>query len=235
MIAIAKNLDKIRDRICLAAKKCGRDPKSIELVAVSKTRTVAEIKAAYDHGQIFFGENYVQELLQKAKSLENLDIEWHFIGHLQRNKVKVVAPFIKHIDSVDSFRLAEEINRRVPKAINCMIEVNIGNESSKSGIPEPEVPDLLTALNSMEKLNIVGLMTIPPFENEPESSRHYFRNLRELMNKLNSANIYRSKLTELSMGMTTDLEVAIEEGSTMVRVGTGIFGDRRVGVVSRIS
>lgn len=223
---ISQNLAGIRERIRGASESCKRDPAGIRLIAVSKTVSFGMVKEAHAAGQRAFGENYVQELVKKADILANLDIDWHFIGHLQRNKVKYVIPIVKSIHSLDSIRLAEEIEKRAPQPLNCLIEVNLAGEGTKTGIDPAGLPGLIQAVKGMSKINLTGLMTIPPYDADPENSRPYFIKLRELMNKINDEKLYARPLAELSMGMTFDLEIAIEEGSTFVRVGTGIFGAR---------
>lgn len=229
MSQIKVNLEEIRRRINAAVKRCGRDPGEVKLIAVGKTKPVELIREAYEAGQKVFGENYVQELKQKAEALAEGDVEWHFIGHLQRNKVKYVVPIIKCIHSLDSIRLVEEIEKRADRKIDCLIEVNLGDEESKTGIEKENVYKLIEALKSMKFLNLKGLMTIPPYDPHPEKSRPYFKQLAKLMVEINNKKVYPFKLTELSMGMTEDFEIAIEEGATMVRVGTAIFGERKLG------
>lgn len=221
---ITEKLNAVKRTISETEERCGR--KGIKLLAVSKNKTAFAIKAAYEAGQKVFAENYVQEFRQKAEELSGLGIEWHFIGHLQRNKVKYIASIVKCIHSLDSIKLAEEIEKRAESTIDCLIEVNLAGEASKTGISPGETKGLIKAVSSMKKINLTGLMTMPPYDPNPEKSRPYFIKLRGLMNDINNSSIYPRKLTELSMGMTGDLEVAIEEGATIVRVGTGIFGER---------
>lgn len=226
MSNIAKNIEAVRKRIMLAASKCGRSPDDVHLLAISKIKPATAVKEAFNAGQKLFGENYVQELKEKHEKLSDLDIEWHFTGHLQRNKVKYVVPFVKAIHSLDSIKLATEINRRAERQIDCFIEVNVAEEASKTGTSAEKIYELVTAISKMTKLNLVGLMTMPPYDQNPEESRPYFSRLRHALDDINKKGIYPKKLTELSMGMTGDMEVAIEEGSTYVRVGTAIFGGR---------
>ena len=265
-MTIAKNLAKVRAQIEVAAKRCGRNPNSIKLISVSKTKTTAEIMEAINASQLAFGENYAQELRDKnseitkhyALNTKHCSIEWHFIGHLQRNKIKYVLPVASWIHTIDSAELLDEINRKLhvilneakdlphiisrdsspptavqsdQQVINCLIEVNIAGESSKSGINPEKVFDLVKVFSAIEPSNhrtiaLKGLMCMPPPSDNPETSRPYFKKLKSLLDEINSRNIYPEKLTELSMGMTQDFEVAIEEGSTMLRIGTAIFGSR---------
>jgi pyridoxal phosphate enzyme (YggS family) len=234
MGTIAENLKMVRGRIDAAAKRAGRDPSSIQLVAVSKTKTAEEIIEAYKAGQRRFGENYAQELREKHEHLTTgpgsrvpgPDIEWHFIGHLQKNKAKIVAPIASWIESIDSMELAEALDKRAGRQINCLIEVNLGGEESKTGIEPDRVESLARGMNDFKNLSLKGLMIIPPFSPAPEDSRPYFVKLRELLAYLNEKKTSREPLTELSMGMSHDFEAAIEEGATIVRVGTAIFGER---------
>ncbi|HPM41133.1 MAG TPA: YggS family pyridoxal phosphate-dependent enzyme [bacterium] len=226
MSKIRQNLESVRKRIASSAAACRRDPSSVKLVAVSKTQTAEAIREAFEAGQRVFGENYAQELRDKAASLSNLEIEWHYIGHLQRNKAKYVAPVAACVESVDSLELAEAMSRRAGRRIGCLIEVNIGAEKTKSGVEPSSVEELARGIASLPNLELRGLMVIPPFEPDGEKSRPYFRNLRELLAKTNEA-LAPIRMTDLSMGMSHDFEVAIEEGATIVRVGTAIFGERQ--------
>lgn len=224
---ISENFKKIRDKIEERSAKLGRDPSKIKLVAISKGKTAEDVLEAYETGQRVFGENYAQELQEKYNLLrENVGIEWHFTGHLQKNKAKVVAPIISCIETIDSIELAKAMEKRATKPIKALIEVNIGGEGSKSGVKPEDLKILVKKMTSLEKLRLKGLMIIPPYSDNPEDSRPYFKKLRELLGELNSEKIYTEKLTELSMGMSHDFEIAIEEGATIVRVGTAIFGER---------
>ena len=223
---IADNFKQIHERIKGAAENGRRRTNNIRLVAVSKRKPVSMVKEAYDAEQRIFGENYVQEMVSKADELSDLDIEWHFIGHLQTNKVKYIVPFVDCIHSIDSIRLAEEVDKRLDRKIECFIEVNLAGEASKTGVSRDDLFELVKAIDGMPNLKLLGLMTMPPFDEDPEKSRPYFKGLRNLLVEINNSGISENKLTELSMGMTEDLEIAIEEGSTMVRVGTAIFGER---------
>ncbi len=223
---VADNLGAVRRRVEAAVTAAGRGPESVTLLAVSKKKPAEMIREAFDAGQRAFGENYAQEFRDKAEALSDLDIEWHFIGHLQRNKVKYVVPYVSCIHSIDSLKLAEEVNKRAPGPIDCFIELDIAGEATKTGMDRGELESLVQAIAEMPNLNLRGLMTMPPYDIEPETARPYFVTLRETLNGLNEKSLYPEKLTGLSMGMTGDLEVAIKEGSTIVRVGTAIFGER---------
>lgn len=224
---IQKNIDEIYRRIELAARKAGRKSSEIKLIAVSKKKNSSDIRAAFVAGQKIFAENYAQEFRDKTDELKDLDIEWHFIGHLQKNKVKYIVPKVSCIHSVDSIKIAEEIDKRADRIISCLIEVNLAGEKSKTGTDEENLYDLISHINSMKNLKLIGLMTIPPFSEDPEMSRPYFIRLKNILQKVNNSRVYSSPLKELSMGMTGDLEVAVEEGATIVRIGTGIFGERK--------
>ncbi len=227
MTDIAKNLSEVKTRIADAATRAGRDPGEVILVAVSKVHPASVIREAYAAGQRHFGENYAQELRDKAAELSDLDgLRWHFIGHLQRNKVKYVAPNAAVMETVDSLRLIDELAKQAARhgrTIGCLVQVNVGGEEQKSGCDPDETADLLEAVERADGLTLDGLMTIPPWDLEAEETRKYFRALRELRDKLGGP----ARLPHLSMGMSHDFEEAIEEGATFVRVGTAIFGQRR--------
>ena len=201
-------------------------PPNVKIIAVSKGQPAEKIKETLQCGQTLFGESYAQELEEKALQLKDEKIEWHFIGHLQRNKINKALPYMSFLHSIDSVSLAESLEKRLSKPLPCCIEVNLGDESSKTGIAPESVPTLVQHLFRFPKILLVGLMTIPPASENPEDSRHCFRRLRLLRDRLNQARILPKPLTELSMGMTHDYKVALEEGATMIRVGTGIFGER---------
>lgn len=229
---VANNVNAIRDRITRAAARVGRDPGSITLMAVTKTVEPERIKQAYTAGLRLFGENRVQEFEGKSAALTELkDAEWHLIGHLQSNKAKKAAELFRAVDSVDSLRLAEKLNQSAAEAskkVKVLIEIKVGQEESKAGIPldSPELENLLHAAPRLEHLQIRGLMTVPPFTDDPEGARPYFRLLRDLRDKISARRLSGVELDLLSMGMSHDFEVAVEEGSTCVRVGTAIFGAR---------
>lgn len=227
-MSIAENLKEVQRDINEVCKKCGRDPSEVTLIAVSKTKPLEDLKEAYDAGARDFGENKVQELIAKMPNLPS-DIRWHMIGHLQRNKVKYIAGEVELIHSVDSFRLAEEINiqaKRKKIIIPALIEINIGDEESKFGVRPDEAKELCKEISELDSIHIEGLMTVAPAADDPEEVRRYFRKMHELFLDIKSENIDNVEMKILSMGMTNDYKVAIEEGSTMVRVGTGIFGAR---------
>jgi PLP dependent protein len=222
-MTIAENLAAVRARIDAAAKRAGRDPAAITLVAVSKTKPSSDVAEAFAAGQFVFGENYAQELVDKSEALAHLGIEWHFIGRLQTNKAKYVARIAKMVHAVDSEKLAIELGKRVPegRVLDVLIEVNVGGEQSKGGVSPATLPSLIATFGTIPALRLRGLMSIPP-HSENSDARKYHRTLRELRDAHGGA----THLPVLSMGMTDDLEVAIEEGATMVRVGTAIFGAR---------
>ncbi|MFP4193714.1 MAG: YggS family pyridoxal phosphate-dependent enzyme [Desulfobacterales bacterium] len=229
MNTIAENIRRIQKRIDNAALSCGRNPEGVKLVAVTKTVEPERIGNAVDAGLNCFGENYIQEARQKAEALADFDISWHFIGHLQSNKAKYAVPIFDLIHSVDSFKLASEIDRQAEKhgrIQNILIQVNLGQEQSKSGITEKEAVGLARQISELENLSIRGLMTMPPFFDQPEKARPFFRKLALLRDKISGENIPGVEPKELSMGMTGDFEVAIEEGATLVRIGTALFGER---------
>jgi pyridoxal phosphate enzyme (YggS family) len=218
---IAGRLAGVRERIARAAVRAGRDPSAITLVAVSKTRPAEDVVAAAAAGQRLFGENYAQELRDKAQALATADVAWHFIGALQRNKVKHVVGRAALIHTVDDAELAREIDRRAVALglrQDVLIEVNVAAEAQKHGVAPAGLAELVAMIRGLPHLALLGLMTVPPIAEDPAASQPHFRALREL------AAVHG--LTELSMGMTHDLEVAVEEGATLVRVGTAIFGSR---------
>jgi pyridoxal phosphate enzyme (YggS family) len=216
---------RVRDRIAATAARVGRDPSSITLVAVSKTMPVEVIREGLAAGITILGENRVQEARDKIASLPGR-ATWHLVGHLQTNKAKLAVQLFEMVHSLDSLKLAEALDRHGQEAgnvVRCLVEVNLGGEESKSGTTEEGVRSLLEAAGRLTHLKIEGLMTIPPFLADPEQVRPYFRRLRNLRDKLAGEGFH---LADLSMGMTHDFEVAIEEGATMVRIGTAIFGAR---------
>jgi pyridoxal phosphate enzyme (YggS family) len=231
-MSITDNLSRIHERIATAARRGQRRPEDISLMAVSKTVSPERIRAAYDAGLRMFGENRVQEFAGKVEALRDLrDAQWHLIGHLQTNKAAKAAELFSSIDSVDSLRLAEKLNASAQqhgRKLGALIEINVGGEAAKSGVsPEsPELEELLGAAPRLEHLEFHGLMTIPPFTDDPQQARPYFRKLRELRDQIAARNLPSARMNVLSMGMSHDFEVAIEEGSTCVRVGTAIFGER---------
>jgi PLP dependent protein len=232
-MTIASNLASIRERISAAARRAGRNVGDIVLMAVSKTQPAERIREAYEAGQRLFGENRVQEFAAKAGALQDLqDAQWHMIGHLQTNKAARTAELFSAVDSVDSLKLAEKLDataRQLGRKLDVLIEINVGGESAKSGVAPDSaaLEELLLAAPRLEALAFRGLMTVPPFTDDPEDARPYFRELRELRDAIAARKLRSVAMEQLSMGMSHDFEVAIEEGSTCVRVGTAIFGERR--------
>jgi len=231
-MSVADNLARIHDRIAAAAHRGGRSPSEVALMAVSKTFPPEQIREAYQGGQRLFGENRVQELAGKAGSLADLPgIDWHMIGHLQTNKANKAAEIFHAVDSVDSVKLAEKLNataQQLDRKLTVLIEVNVGGESAKSGLAPNarELEELLLSAPRMGSLEFRGLMTIPPFTDDPDGARPYFRKLHELRDAIAKRKLPGLSFDVLSMGMSHDFEIAIEEGSTCVRVGTAIFGER---------
>lgn len=228
---IAENLKNIRENLSKECFRIGRAPQSVELIAVSKTFGVDHIIEACDAGVSDFGENYVQELQEKRKALSERPIRWHFIGHLQTNKVKYIIDWIHLIHSVDSRGLAEEIQKRaekIGKVVDILVEVNTSEEATKYGVKPAEAGELIREIYSLPHINLKGLMTIGPFTDDTEESRKAFRILRTIFENENEKQYLRHPMSVLSMGMTHDYAVAIQEGSTMVRIGTAIFGSRTV-------
>ena len=225
---IAQNIKIVRDNIEKACSRCGRDPKEVTLIAVSKTKPVEDVRAAMAAGMEYFGENKVQELTMKMDTITE-PLHWNMIGHLQKNKVKYIVGRAELIHSVDSLDLAQKIQSEAAKknvVANILLEVNVSGEESKFGIRPEQLEDLVRQIAVLPNVHIKGLMTVAPFTEDPEENRQYFRNLRNLAVDIKSKNIDNVTMSVLSMGMTGDYTVAIEEGATMVRVGTGIFGER---------
>ena len=225
---IAENLQQVRNNIIKACESVGRNPQEVTLVAVSKTKPTELLQEAYDADARVFGENKVQEILDKYDRLPS-DIQWHMIGHLQRNKVKYIVDKVSMIHSVDSLRLAETIEQEAAKhhiRVPILVEVNVAEEESKFGLKTDEVLPFIQKAAEFPHLEIKGLMTIAPFVENPEENREIFRKLKKLSVDIAAKNINNITMSVLSMGMTGDYEVAVQEGATMVRVGTGIFGER---------
>jgi len=226
--SVAANVARVMARIHEAALRARRHPNEIRLVAVSKTIPVSSILEAVGAGVSALGENYLQEALPKIKAVD-VHVQWHFIGHLQSNKAHLAVKLFDMIHSVDSFKLAQEISRRAlaeGKVIDVLIQVNVSGEQSKFGIQPDMLKLLLEQASALEGIQVKGLMTMPPFFNQPELCRPCFRKLRDLARSMREIGIPRVKMDELSMGMSGDFEVAIEEGANLVRVGTAIFGAR---------
>ena len=225
---IKDNYDAVEKRVREACERSGRNREDVTLIAVSKTKPVEMVKELAQHGVVDFGENKVQEMCKKIEETDS-SLRWHLIGHLQRNKVKYIVDKAYLIHSVDSFRLAEEIQKEALKnnvICNILVEVNIGGEESKSGVTVDEAPELIKQISVLSNVKVKGLMTVAPPADVPEDNRNYFAGMRKLMEDIKAMNIPNVDMKELSMGMTGDFEVAIEEGATMVRVGTAIFGER---------
>ncbi|MFI5104100.1 MAG: YggS family pyridoxal phosphate-dependent enzyme [Terriglobales bacterium] len=229
---VSDNIAEIRRRVASAAARVGRRPEEITLMAVSKTVEPGRIRQAYAAGIRVFGENRVQEFAEKSEALRDLkEAEWHLIGHLQSNKARKAAESFHAVDSVDSLRLAEKLNdaaKQLDKTLDVLIEIKVGMEETKAGIPpdSPELDELLRGAAALDHLQIRGLMSIPPHTEDPAGARPYFRLLRDLRDTIAGRRLPRVAMDVLSMGMSHDFEVAIEEGSTCVRVGTAIFGER---------
>lgn len=227
-MSIATNIEKIRSQIEVAATSVGRAPSAIRLVAVSKTKPASMVDEAAAAGQTIFGENYVQEFVAKAEAVTS-PVEWHFIGHLQSNKVKYIAGIAAMIHSVDRFSLAQEIDRqwgRLGRVCDILIQVNVSGEATKGGTTSEAAQTLVRQVAALQNVRICGLMTMPPFFDDPEAARPYFRELRLLAEEIELLNIPGVSMKELSMGMSGDFEVAVKEGATLVRVGSAIFGSR---------
>ena len=229
---LVDNLKKVQDNIINAARRAGRNPEDITLIAVSKTKPVSMIQEIYDAGVREFGENKVQEIVSKSDVLPG-DIHWHMIGHLQRNKVKYIVDKVAMIHSVDSLRLAETIEKEAEKkdvVVPILIEVNVAQEESKFGLKPEEVLPFIEQIASFPHIQIKGLMTIAPYVENAEENREIFRELKKLSVDIAAKNINNVTMSVLSMGMTGDYMVAVQEGATMVRVGTGIFGARNYAI-----
>ena len=229
---ITENLKTVHSNIEAACRAVGRDPKEVTLIAVSKTKPVEMLSTIYDQGIRDFGENKVQEITAKYPELPK-DIHWHMIGHLQRNKIKYIIDKVDMIHSVDSLRLAEAIEHEAAKhnlVMPILLEVNVAEEDTKFGLKMDEVIPLLEKISDFSHIQVEGLMTIAPFVDDPEENRQVFRDLKQLSVDISKKNINNINMRVLSMGMTGDYQVAVEEGATMVRVGTGIFGARNYAI-----
>jgi pyridoxal phosphate enzyme (YggS family) len=226
---VRKRLENIKDRLNKSAIRSGRDPKSVRLVAVSKTVPANRVKEAIDAGVDILGENYVQEARTKFNELAAYPVSWHFIGHLQTNKAKYAVRLFDLIHSMDSLRLARELDeqaKKVNKVQKILIQINIGKEPTKSGADVENASYLIESVSCLKNLSVKGLMIMPPFFNDPEKVRPYFSALRNLRDQIHQT-LWGVDLHELSMGLSDDFEVAVEEGATFVRIGTAIFGERR--------
>jgi pyridoxal phosphate enzyme (YggS family) len=228
-MSIADRLTEVRARIDAAARSAGRDPSSVRLIAVSKTFPLELVREAYAAGHRDFGENRVQEGLQKIAAATDLQIRWHLLGHLQTNKARKAAPAFSTIHGVDGVELLQKLDTAALEsghAPELLIQVDLADEATKFGVPPDEVPRLFEAAAACRAARVVGLMTLPPVPDTPEDARPWFRRLRQLRDGWSAAGVPAAMLRELSMGMSGDFEVAVQEGATMVRVGTAIFGSR---------
>lgn len=229
MSSVGINLEKIRARITTAARRAGRDPQSIRLVAVSKRKPLEMIREAFGAGQVLFGENYLQEAQEKIEQF-GPGPAWHFIGHLQSNKAKAAAELFACVETVDRLKLGRALEKRLAelgRKMSVLVQVNVGREPQKAGVLPEDAAQLCRDLQQLPHLELKGLMTMPPYSDNPEDTRPYFRQLRVLAEQITELGILgQSGPVELSMGMSGDFEVAIEEGATLVRVGTALFGER---------
>ena len=229
MESIETRLTHIKNEICIAAKACSRDPETIDLVAVSKRKSSDAVASAIQAGVTLLGENYIQEAMDKIDTIGNTPASWHFIGHLQSNKARFAVQYFDLIHTVDSLKLAREINKQAAK-INkrqaILMQVNIADEASKSGTTAAKALTLARDIASLEHVHLTGLMGMPPFFDDPEGARPYFKAMATLFTTIQAEKISGIDLKHLSMGMSGDFKVAIEEGSTLVRIGTAIFGSR---------
>ena len=231
-MSIRENLEIVEKNIQAACDRAGRDRREVTLIAVSKTKPVSDIREAMDCGITVFGENKVQEIRDKTEEIKE-PLNWHMIGHLQSNKVKYLPGKVCMIHSVDKLSLAEEIEKQAAKhdlVMDVLCEVNMAGEDSKFGLSPEDAPDFVKSIAVFPHIRVRGLMTIAPYTDDPETNRPYFKALKKMLDDINSENIEGLHLDTLSMGMTGDYEVAIEEGATFVRVGTGIFGERNYNI-----
>ena len=227
-MTIVKNVEEIKKRIISACERVGRNPKEVQILAATKTRTPKEIEEAFKAGIELFGENRVQEAREKIPVLRELPVEWHMIGHLQTNKVKYAVKLFDVIETVDRQKLVDELEKKlsqIGKVMRVFIEVKLSPEETKHGCDPEEVESLARYILNKERLKLEGLMTVPPYMDNPEDVRPYFRRLREIRDRLQDS--LGISLPHLSMGMSHDFEVAVEEGATIVRIGTAIFGERK--------
>jgi hypothetical protein len=229
MASVAENLGRIKEKIRAAALRVGRSPEAVKLLGVTKTVSVARVREGVTAGVEVLGENYVQEAREKVEALADLPVSWHFIGHLQSNKARVAAELFDCIQSLDRESLAKELDRqanRLGRVLPVLIQVNVGDEESKSGVGPDRLMDLFHRVRQMDGLAVRGLMALPPYLDDPEEVRPYFRSLKGLLERLRGESSRPEDLVELSMGMSHDFEVAVEEGATLVRIGTALFGVR---------
>ncbi len=226
---IKTNIDTILQKIQQAAADCGRAPEDITLIAVSKRKPAELVQNAIDAGHRDFGENYIQEAMEKIDLLVSNTARWHFIGHLQSNKAKFAVKYFDLIHTVDKLKLAKEINKqaaKIDKIQNILLQINIAEEETKSGVDADEVIDIIRQISKFSHVSLKGLMCMPPFFDDPEAARGYFKAVKHISLDVEKQNISGVSMTHLSMGMSNDFAVAVEEGATMVRVGTAIFGSR---------
>lgn len=230
MGSIKENYESVRTQVEQAARDCGRDPGSVTLIGVSKKKSVQSVLQAIEAGAGHLGENYIQEAVEKIDAVGKERACWHFIGHLQSNKARFAVNCVEYIHTVDKVKLAREIDRqarKIKKIQKVLIEVNIARETTKAGVPSEDVLSLAREISQLENLSLQGLMCMPPFFDDPEQARPYFRDLAGIRDRIRTEGLPRISMTHLSMGMSHDFRVAIEEGATMVRVGTAIFGSRQ--------
>jgi PLP dependent protein len=225
-MAIRENLELIRQNIEKACQRARRNPKQVQIVAVCKDQSLKKIRQAYDLGIRLFGENKVQEAENHMHQLAGADIDWHFIGKLQKNKINKLLTIFQLIESVDGVKSLEHIHKRVDKPVELFIEINIGEEKNKSGFTIEGLKKALPYISNLNKVIVSGLMAVPPYFEDPEKVRSYFSQLRELKNTINRMAMDNLKISHLSMGMSHDYEIAIEEGATIIRIGTALFGGR---------
>jgi pyridoxal phosphate enzyme (YggS family) len=226
---VAENVEIVKKRIREVCSRCGRNPEDVLLLGVSKTFGIELIREAVDAGLLDIGENYAQELLEKRNGLNDARVRWHFIGHLQSNKVKYIAEYVHLIHSVDNDRLAEEVQKRAEKidrTIDVLVEVHTTDEATKYGVPPEDAVDLIRRIARFDRVRVQGLMTMGPFSDDPNDSRPSFRQLSSLKDRISREGIQNVTMRHLSMGMSHDFGVAVEEGATIVRIGTAIFGGR---------
>ena len=227
---LAARLTEVRERIAAAARNCGRSLDEVKLIAISKTHPASAIRTLIELGATDFGENRVQEAEEKITEISHQQVRWHLVGHLQANKARRAVSLFDVIHSLDSLELARRLDRLCAEEgrekLQVLIQIDLGHEETKSGVDESELTHMVEAFGPLSHLDLIGLMTLPPFFDDTEQSRPFFRRLRELRDELASRGVFRDRQGELSMGMTHDFEVAIQEGATMVRIGTAIFGER---------
>jgi hypothetical protein len=224
--SVYDNFLKVNERILQACKRSGRDPQEIKLVAITKSVAIKQVKEAVDAGCRLFGENYVQEAREKIKKIKLPSVKWHFTGHLQKNKAKDAVGLFDMIHSVDKLGLAKELNKRTEEPLKVLMQINIGDEKTKGGVSINEAPEFAREIGKLNNIVLKGLMIIPPYHEDAEMTRPYYTTIRSVAERINREQIPGVVLSELSMGMSHDFEVAIEEGATFIRVGRALFGER---------